>query len=467
MIHFGTDGWRALIADEFTFANVKIVAQAISDYLRSLYASGREEITVAVGYDARFLSREFARTTACVLAANGMRAILSSGYIPSPLVSFVTRERKCRLGIMITASHNPYQFNGLKIKTPDGGAADTAITGAVEQWFSKTEPKELLFEDAVNKKLVGVEDFSAGYLAFLRQFVDSAALKTLKVRVLVDLMYGSGGEYLARVLAGTAVNIEYMHGEFNPSFGGRNPEPLPETLPELIQAMKRGTYELGVALDGDGDRVALVTPQGEFISAQVILPLLSQHMIQNRRETGGIAKTVVGSNVIDRVAHSLKVELFETAVGFKYISNLFKQGAIAIGGEEAGGLGYKGFIPERDGNMSALLVLEMMGMTGKSFSSLVQSLWGTYGKWYYDKIKISVKHKRLNLAALTIPDTLFGEAVLSVNRVDGIKVITPESWLMFRQSGTEPIVRIYAESMSSEKTAQLLALGKEMVEALL
>lgn len=464
MIHFGTDGWRAVIADEFTFANVKVVAQAISDHLHSLYTG--EEQRVAVGYDARFLSQEFARTVACVLAANGIRVVLASEYIPSPLVSFVTREKKCRLGIMITASHNPYQFNGLKIKTPDGGAADTTVTDAVEKWFCTTEPKELLFEGAVNKKLIVVEDFSAGYLVFLKEFVNYARLKELKVRVLVDLMHGSGGNYLWRVLAGTAVNVEYMHGEFNPSFEKRSPEPLPETLPELIQAMKKGSYQLGIALDGDGDRVALVTPQGEFISAQVILPLLAQHMIQNRKQTGGIAKTVVGSNLIDRVALALKVELFETAVGFKYISNLFKQNAIAIGGEEAGGLGYKGFIPERDGNMSALLVLEMMSITGKSFSSLVQSLWDAYGKWYYDKIKISLEHKKPSLHELKIPGTLLGDRVLSVNRVDGTKIITPESWLMFRQSGTEPIVRIYAESMSAEKTARLLALGKKMIEAL-
>lgn len=465
MIHFGTDGWRAVIADEFTFANLQVLTQAISDYVHSIYPG--QAVQVAVGYDARFLSKEFARAAACVFAANNVRVVLSDQEVPTPVVSFVTSRGKFHLGIMITASHNPYSFNGLKIKTPDGGAADKSITDVVESFLQKAPVKNMEFKEAVQKQLVSIQDFSTDYIAFLKKFIDYQKISKSRVRILVDLMYGSGGTYLERVCAGTSVSVDYIHNEFNPSFGRRNPEPVAESLPELISAMKQGKYDLGVALDGDGDRIGLVTSDGEYIDAQVILPLLAQHMFNNRKETGGIGKTIVGSNLIDIVAKALHIEVFETAVGFKYLSALFKDDKIAIGGEEAGGLGYKGFIPERDGTMSALLVLEMMSFTGQNFASLVQSMWKSYGRWYYDKIKVTLKSVTADITRLTLPTSLLGEPVVSVDRRDGIKMITPQTWLMLRKSGTEPILRIYAESTSSQKTQQLLSLGKEIVQPLL
>lgn len=465
MIHFGTDGWRAVIGDELTFANIKILAQAICDYLRTLYPDS--VVRVAIGYDARFLSKEFAEAVAGVCAGNNIRVVVSDQCVPTPVVSFVTLHGKYQMGIMITASHNPYQFNGLKIKTPDGGAADKSLTDEVEKFLHKNTVQELSMAKAVAEKLIAVEDFSTEYVAFLKKFVDLKSIKRRKMRILVDLMHGSGRDFLQRVFKGTAVQVEYMHHEFNPSFGRRNPEPIAESLPELIAAMKTKKYALGVALDGDGDRIGLVTPSGEYIDAQVLLPLLALHMVKNRKVSGGIAKTVVGSNLIDIVAKALQIELFETSVGFKYISALFKDDKIAIGGEEAGGLGYKGYIPERDGNMSALLALEMMSASGQSFTSLVQKMWKEYGRWYYDKIKVTLRSTDADISTLSLPASLLGEKVISINRQDGIKLITPRMWLMLRKSGTEPILRIYAESMSRKKTMQLLAIGKKIVSSLL
>ena len=460
MIKFGTDGWRGIIGDNFTFSNVKIVAQAISDYL---HQNSKSTIKVVVGYDRRFLSYEFAQIVSCVFAANRIKVSLSSSDIPTPAVSFHTRYGNYNLGIMITASHNPPKFNGLKIKTSDGGSADKVLTDKVEKKLGKTKINIMEFSDAVKKRLVNLNDLSKDYIKFLKGFVNLKAIRKLKLKVLVDDMYGCGDEFAQKIIKPSHIRIDYLHNSFNPSFGGMRPEPVKSNLRELICKVKRDGYDLGIALDGDADRIAAVNKNGEFIGAQVLLPLLVIHMVKNRSQRIGIGKTVVGSNLIDNVALSVGVPCYETPVGFKYLSKLFKDKLISIGGEEAGGIGFIGYIPERDGTASFLMLLEMMAVSGKSFNSLLKNLWKKYGKWYYARVAFPLKNLKKSFTDLKFPAKLLGNKIEEINRSDGIKLITKDSWLMFRKSGTEPIVRIYAQARSKKKAVSLLNLGKKII----
>jgi len=460
MIKFGTDGWRGVIADNFTFENVRIISQAIADYL---YKEAKGSKKVVIGYDCRFLSAEFAKTVALVLAANKIKAVLSTRAVPTPAVSLHALHGKYDLGVMITASHNGAEFNGLKIKTKDGGAADKSITDKVESLLYKTKPKVLSEEAAKSKKLLETKDLTVLYIDFLKKFVDLNKIRKLKLNILVDVMYGAGDNFIESVLGKCGIKVNYLHNEFNPSFGGFHPEPIEENLVAMEKAMKSGKYDLGVVLDGDADRIASFDSKGNYINAQVILPLLSIHMAKNRNEKGGIGKTVVGSNIIDDVALSLGVACYETPVGFKYISSLFKQNLISIGGEEAGGIGFKGYIPERDGSAAALLLLEMMAEEKKKYDALLSDLFKTYGRWFYSRTAIPVKSLKKSVNDLKLPTSLYGKKIERINRLDGIKLITKDNWLMFRQSGTEPIVRVYAESKSKKEADRLLALGKKMI----
>lgn len=460
-IKFGTDGWRGVIGEDFTFANVREVSQAIANFLKKRGAK-----KVVVGYDSRFLSSEFALTVSSVLSGNNIEVDISSGIVPTPVISFITCYGNYDLGMMITASHNPYKFNGLKIKTKEGAAADETLTKEVEKFLGKSKVKLLDIKEAEKKNLLRRKDFTKRYMNFLKDFVNIERIKKLKLRVLLDLMYGAGGSFSQKILEGSQIKIDYLHKEYNPSFGGIHPEPVEGNLKELIKKVKEKKYDFGVALDGDADRIALVTSSGRFINAQVILPLLAIHMIKNRRENLGIGKTVVGSNLIDEVALSLRVSCFETPVGFKHISNLFKQNLICIGGEEAGGIGFKGYIPERDGNLSFLMLLEMIAYEGKSLEDLIKELESNYGRWYYHRISVNIKDIRKDLKFLKIPKSILGEKIKRVNRLDGIKMITENSWLMLRKSGTEPIIRIYAEARKKTICNALLNLGKKMIYAL-
>lgn len=465
MIKFGTDGWRAIIAKEFTFENVGVVAQAIADFLEK--TNKKKNKRVVIGYDRRFLSKDFAQTVALVLAANKIKVVLSTKDVPTPVVSFHCRYNNYDLGVMITASHNPAEFNGLKIKTKEGGAADKELTNQVEELFYKTKVKSIDKEIAESKKLLGYQDLTSDYLKFLKNFVDLKEIRKLKLSILVDTMYGVGSRYIEDVLGKQDnIKIDYLHDVYNPSFGGIHPEPVEENLQELISVMKKGKYDLGVVLDGDADRIALVDGKGNFINAQVILPLLAIHMVKNRKEAGGIGKTVVGSNLIDAVTVDLGVPCYETPVGFKYISDLFKENLICIGGEEAGGIGFNGYIPERDGSVATLILLEMLAWQKKNFNQLLAELYLKYGRWYYKRSKIALKSVKKGLEHLKLPEVLLGEKVERVNRLDGIKLITSKFWLMFRASGTEPIVRVYAEAKSKALADKLVALGEKMVYAL-
>jgi phosphomannomutase len=450
-IKFGTDGWRAIIADTYTIDNVKVLSQAVADYL----GAGNK---VAVGFDTRFMSADFARAAAIVLQSNGIDVILSDRPTPTPALSFVVKSRKLDLGVMITASHNPAEYNGFKIKNSAGGGASPELTRAVEGLLGKSAVKESAGENDLK-----TVDITRDYVKFIRGYIDLKRIKNKKFKVLVDSMYGSGDSFIEQVLKGTDIRLEFMRNTINPLFGGGRPEPIEENLKELKLRVKREKFDLGIALDGDADRIAAVAPGGVFIHPQKILGLLALHLNQDRGWSGGLVKTICGTTMMDNIAKSLKIKLYETPVGFKYISNLMETEDIIAGGEEAGGMGVKGYIPERDGTMAGLLLIEMMAYRNKNMLKILTETEKSFGRYYYVRCDLSLT-KRVEPKKDSLPKELLGKRVVEVKDYDGIKLICEdESWLMFRGSGTEPIMRIYAEAKSLTQAKKLLKLGQDII----
>jgi len=453
-IKFGTDGWRAVIGDNYTFKNLKIVSQAVADY------AGRGK-KIVVGYDTRFMSAKFAEIVAEVLRNNGIEVTLSDRATPTPTVSYAVRSRKLDWGIMITASHNPAEYNGFKIKESHGGAAGPETTKEVENLLGKNPVKETNELGGVINKI----DLTRDYIKFIRSYIDLKKIKNKKFKVLIDAMYGAGNSFFADILKGTSIRLEFMRNTVNPSFGGRRPEPVEENLEELKERVKKGKFDLGIALDGDADRLAAVAPGGVFIHPQKILGLLALHLNQDRKWSGGIVKTVCGTTMMDNIAEFLGVKLYETPVGFKYISNLMEKENIVAGGEEAGGMGVKNYIPERDGTVAGLLLLEMMAYRNKDILKISNEVEKKFGKFYYVRADLELSHQ-IEVKKEDFPKELLGKKVVDIKDFDGVKLICEDqSWLMVRASGTEPIVRLYAEAKNLGRAKQLLELGKTFTRA--
>jgi len=458
-IKFGTDGWRGIIADNFTFENVKIVSQAIADYYKRHLPT--DNIVFAVGYDTRFLSREFARTVAEVLRDNGIKVLLSDRALPTPAVSFAVKSKKNTAGIVITASHNPYCYNGIKIKTSSGGSAGSEVTSEVEKLLLPyCRPQ------TPQKGEIVYCDFIRGYINFLRSYIDLKVLKKARFRVLVDTMYGSGNGLIAHVLRDSKIKFEFLHQEYNPSFGGYQPEPIPENLKDSISKMKKGRFDVGLVFDGDADRIAAIGENGGFISPQKILGLLLLHLREDRNMKGAVVKTICGSSLLDKIAAALRMELLETPVGFKHISNLMTSRDVLIGGEEAGGIGFKNYIPERDGMLAGILLLEMMMYRKKSLDELIGEMEKRFGRYYYVKDSIELgKVRGFKIDNLKGIDRILNNRVIEKKDFDGIKfILQNDSWLMIRGSGTEPIIRVYAEARSRREADRLLDFGKSLVK---
>ncbi len=456
-IKFGTDGWRAVISDTFTFENVRIVAQATADWVNKDNPSFIKK-TVAVGYDNRFLSAEYARSFSEVLAGNGIAVFLSDTSLPTPALSYGVVRLKAVCGIMITASHNPAKFNGIKIKTAEGGAAPKDITGVVESYLGQSPIKTAQVP-------ITVHDFKKEYVAFIRGYLNLKKIKKSKYKVLTDIMHGSGRDLMAEILKGTAVRLELMRADVNPGFDGSKPEPIPECLKGIMGRMKKEKVDLGLVLDGDADRIAAVSPGGDFVSPQKILGLLILHLVRNRNVEGGIVKTLCGTTMLDNIAKKLNRKLYETPVGFKYISDLMVTQKIVAGGEEAGGMGLPNYIPERDGTLAGLLLLEMMVYNKRNFKQLLDDMEKEFGRYFYLRLDYAMDAKKVDLNKLKAITTVLGKKVVGVKDFDGVKLVCEnEDWLMFRPSGTEPLVRIYAESKSLKKSKDLLEFGRKLID---
>lgn len=460
-IKFGTDGWRAVISDTFTFKNVRIVAQAVADWVNK----NGTGVSTSVGYDNRFLSAEFAQAVAEVLAANGIKTYLSDTSLPTPALSYgvVCLHNTC--GMMITASHNPAKFNGIKIKTSQGGAAPKEMTNRIESYLGQTEVKRADLAEAKNNGLIVVHDFKKQYVKFLRGYLNLKRMKTAKFKVLVDVMHGSGRDLMRQILKGTNIQLTLMREDINPSFDGSKPEPIPECLEIMMTRMKKERFDFGHVLDGDADRIAAVMPGGEFVSPQKILGLLVLHLVRNRHVQGGIVKTLCGTTMLDNIAKKLEVKLYETPVGFKYISDLMVSEKIVAGGEEAGGMGLPNFIPERDGTLAGLLLLEMMVYNKKNFKKLVEDMEKEFGRYYYERLDYSIDAREVDLNQLKTITEVLGQKIVEVKDFDGVKLICAnEDWLMFRPSGTEPLVRIYSEAKSLKRAKAILEFGRQQID---
>src|SRR3989338_2079784 len=461
-IEFGTDGWRGVIAQDYTFENLKIVSQAVADYLGQACLPARQGKKIAVGYDTRFLSKEFAEASAKVFSSNGITVVLSDRAIPTPAVSLAVKTKKLDLGIMITASHNPAAYNGFKIKTASGGAAGPEITRKVESYLGNSPVK--YFPEAQDK--IKTEDLSRDYVRFIRSYIDFKSIKNKNFKVLVDSMFGSGDSFIAGILKGSKIRLEFIRNSINPSFGGGRPEPLEENLRELKKRGRKGKFDLGIALDGDADRRGAVSGDGTFIHPQKILGLLALHLNQDRKWSGGIVKTIAGTTMMDNIAGFLKVKLYETPVGFKYISNLMEKEDILTGGEEAGGMGGKGYIPERDGIVSGLLILEMISYRRKTLGEILYLMEKQFGRYYYLRRDLKLE-KWLAPERKDLPGELLGRKVVQVKDYDGIKLVCEdESWLMFRASGTEAVMRLYSEARTLKRSSDLLKLCREIIHKL-
>jgi phosphomannomutase len=457
-IVFGTDGWRAVIAKDYTFPNVRRVADALSRLLK-------HGSKVVVGYDHRFLSEDFARHAASVLAAAGHKVVLTSSPVSTPALSFSLRKLKTDAGVMITASHNPANYNGFKVKVPPGCSADPEYTGRLENLMDADVPP-------FNEKAVPAPSYDPAkdYVAFLLSKLDKKFWRSPKVRLAADGMNGPGGKYWQAIFKALNLKGAVIRAERDPLFGGAAPEPIERYLEPLKKAVAAEKAGIGLAVDGDADRMGAVDDKGEYLPPHHVFPLILLHLIKNRRLSGKVVQTVSLGYLSERIAKDKKLPLVEVPVGFKHVADHIKKEKVLWGGEESGGYGVGVFQPERDGLLSGLLLMEYVLAEGKPLSVLRQEMEAKYGvsrflrEDYPMRSAVTDKKKWADHLIKHLPAKLAGTPVKETRTVDGLKIILEDaSWLLLRPSGTEPLMRTYAESPDLAKTKQLIAKAQEMV----
>lgn len=482
-IHFGTDGWRAVISDEFTFDNVRRVAQAIGEKtLLDLTAADKRadkstRPTMVVGFDTRFLSDRYAIAVAEVLAANGIEVWLTHADAPTPIVSYAIVDKHADGGIMITASHNPPRYNGIKLKAAYGGSASEKVAKAVEARIQANEaaqmlPRHMALETALERRLVHRFDPFPAYEAHIRNLVDFERIRAANLHVAVDAMYGAGRLYFGRLLRDAGCTVTELRSEMNPGFNGIHPEPIAKHLQPLIDRMTQGGYQIGLATDGDADRIGLVDPSGRFIDPHGIMALLLDYLVNKRGLRGSVVKTVSTTQMLNRLAARYNLPIHETPVGFNHISDLMLREEVLLGGEESGGISMLGHIPEGDGVLMGLLLVELVAVQGKSPAQLLADLMDApdVGTFCYARLDQPVRpFKKAELVRYLVqhaPQQLAGVTVAQINDRDGVKfILADNSWLLIRPSGTEPVLRIYAESHSDAQVQRLLREGTQLAEA--
>jgi phosphoglucomutase len=468
-IKFGTSGWRGVIADDFTFSRVRAVTQAIADHL---VAQGLKDKGVVVGYDTRFLSERFAAESVKVFAANGIRTFLSNRDVPTPAVAFDIIRRKAAGGINFTASHNPPEYNGLKFSPAWGGPALPETTKDIEvranALIDKNSVMTMSLLEARQKGMVEDADLRRAYLEDLKKKIDFEPIKKAKLKIAVDLLYGTGRDYLDSALRDSGCAVTLVHGHRDPLFGGRSPEPSEKNLAELAEMMKKGRFDIGLAVDGDADRFGVVDPDGTYINPNQILALVLDYLCRTRGWKGGAARSIATSHLIDAVAKKHSIEVYETGVGFKFIGELLVQGKIIFGGEESAGITIKDHVPEKDGILACLLVAEMVSSERKSIKDLLKRLYKEVGPIFNDRINIRLTESNRTQvhARLSQPLNEFGGIRVKGKKTtaDGTKyMLEDDSWVLMRASGTEPVVRVYAESSSEETLKDLIEAGKKFI----
>lgn len=478
-IKFGTDGWRAVLCEEFTFANARRVTRAVVDYLRE---AGLDQRGVVIGYDTRFLAERFAAAAAEVCAAAGLPVHLTDGDAPTPVVAYAILEKRAAGALMFTASHNPPEYQGLKFIPEYAGPATPEITGRIEAFLaggdldtlaptspapSGSETPGALPRLPGQPAPVTAFDPKPAYLAHLRTLVDLAAIRRAGLRVLYDPMFGTGRRYLPDLLEEAGCHLTVIHGQRDPFFGGETPEPIEAHLGEPIARVKAGEADLGLATDGDADRFGIIDSDGTYLSANQIIPLLFWHLVR-KGAPGGVARTVATTHLLDRLAARFGRPVTETPVGFKYICQAMREGPIVIGGEESGGLSIGGHIPEKDGILACLLVAELRAAAGRPLKELLAEVMREAGPAYSRRIDLRYPdgEKRAIMQGLQekAPAQVGGVPVAQVVRLDGVKVVLADgSWVLVRASGTEPLLRVYVEAGSSAGLAQRIEDARTML----
>lgn len=451
-IKFGTDGWRAIIADEFTFSNVRKVVQAIADYL----LDETDNCQIVIGYDHRFLAENFAASAAEVLAGNGFIVFLPERAIPTPVTAFAVKDLKVAGAIMFTASHNPPEYHGLKFIPSYAGPAVPEITSKIEEKIARqAEIKRLDLNMARSKGLIQPFDPRERYLKHLEDLLDMETLGRSGLKIVVDPLYGAGLGYLENLLSRAGCQVETIHNWRDPLFGGKLPDPSARGLEELAERVRLQGAHLGLALDGDADRFGVVDADGTYFTANQVLFLVLAHLVETRGQRGGVARTVATTHLLDRLARAYGLEVEETPVGFKYISQALLHKGCILGGEESGGLSIRGHIPEKDGILATGLVAEIRARAGRPLKDLLAELLERYGPLVSERLDLHVspelKEKVLNKLTSYEPAKLGGQPVIGRITIDGVKFLLADgSWALVRPSGTEPLFRVYIEAPQLE-----------------
>lgn len=479
-IHFGTDGWRAVISDTFTFHNLRLVTQAIADAVASdAWLNGNanglspQPRVMVVGFDTRFLSDRYAAEAARVLAANGFTVHLAQADAPTPAISYAVRHLNAIGGIMITASHNAPRYNGVKLKAAFGGSASPEQCRKVEVYLNDNEaqargPNLMDYEQARQMKLIQRFNPIPAYAEHLRGLIDFDLIAENPQRIVVDSMYGSGRGVIRSILQGSGCEVCEVRGEMNPGFGGVHPEPIGRYLGALAGAISTGAGSFGLATDGDADRIGAMDERGNFVDPHKIMALALRYLVRKRGWKGSVVRTVSTTRMIDRLAKKFDLGLYETPVGFNHIADYMLKEDVLIGGEESGGISFKGHIPEGDGVIMGLLIIEMVAESGGSLVELVDDLLAEVGPAYYERTDLRLKHpvaKEKMTARLVdeAPAQIGGESVQEISTRDGVKyILADDSWLLIRPSGTEPVLRVYAEGRSNEMVKALLKYGEQV-----
>jgi phosphomannomutase len=468
-IKFGTDGWRAVIAEDFTFANVARVAQATADYWKSQIHSPQSEISgrelkAVVGYDRRFFSDRFAQITAEVLAGNGFRVILTPEPTPTPSVSYAVKHLDAVGGVMITASHNPPIFNGFKLKSHYGGSSDSETCQAVERFLGKNPPQFRTPHSAIQ-----ISDVRPAHYAALKKLVDFKLIARSKLRFAHEALFGVGAGCFEQLLAGTTCQVTTLNGQHDVLFGGINPEPVVQNYARSQKFLRAHPHDICLVTDGDADRVGGMDGRGNYLTTHQLICLLLHHFVTNRKQTGRVVKALTTTSMVDKMCAAYGLPLVETGVGFKYVCTEMLKGGVLLGAEESGGIGFPGHIPERDGIAAGLMLLELLATEKVSVNQILARLEKQFGPHRYGRIDTQFPLEKraalMEFLKTNPPDKLLRSPMAEVKTFDGVKFVAQDSsWLMLRGSGTEPVLRIYAEATSDADAQKLLRLGVKLTK---
>jgi len=479
-IHFGTDGWRGVISDTFTFHNLRLITQAIADAVASeewlnhhYQESTPDPRLMVVGFDTRFLSDRYAVEAARVLAANGYKVFLASADVPTPTISYAVRQLNAIAGLMITASHNAPRYNGVKLKAAYGGSAIQEQCRRVEVYLNDNEargrgPNLMDYERAREANLIQRFNPTPDYYNHLRSLINFDRIADNPQLIVVDSMYGSGRGQIKGILRGTGCEVFEVRGEMNPGFGGIHPEPIARYLGALTSAISAGHGQFGLATDGDGDRIGAMDGRGNFVDPHKILALSLKYLVEQRGLRGKVIKTVSTTQMVNRLCQKYDLEVIETPVGFNYIADWMLKDDVLIGGEESGGVSFKGHIPEGDGILMGLLLLEMIAVLNKPLEELVEDLLREVGPSHYARVDMRLsrpiaKSEMVERLQSTAPVSIANNKIQKISALDGVKYIFDnDSWLLIRPSGTEPVLRVYAEARNKEMLDDLLAYGRSI-----